>query len=325
MSAPGCTTGAEVTIGVHWLRATTKEATADAISTAVAEALGADVEVREGGRHCYDTTHVVGPVVLWSHSARPDMGVCMEVTGSACEALGPDGLVKLWGLQEWNATRLDLAVDDCPFTPRQVRDAWIAGDVNTRVKVSAEAIEGREEWRRCEWSEHVTGDLFGMGSRSSTQYARCYDRRGMTRFELELKNGGTKNGRQTASVVAPLVVQALASGVGLRSLVLGLVQRFVTFVDRSADTNLARCPQLSWWAAFTQGVERARLWSGQAVVRRIEDMAAWAKRSVAPTLAACTQALGRGWLDELVAGGAARLGRRHVDSLRLAGLQGGAV
>jgi DNA relaxase NicK len=41
--------------------------------------------------------------------------------------------------------------------------------------------------RTCEWMTSLMGDTFYMGSRSSTQFARCYNARGFTRFEMELK------------------------------------------------------------------------------------------------------------------------------------------
>src|SRR5690606_4620720 len=125
--APGCTTGAEVTVGVHWFRGVVFEPV-DAVVDRLAKALDESVEVREGGKHAYDSTYVVGPVQLWWHSTRAEQGVCVEVTGSACEALGVEGLLKVWGVAEWRTSRLDLAADHCPFTPAMVRDAWRSGN-----------------------------------------------------------------------------------------------------------------------------------------------------------------------------------------------------
>jgi DNA relaxase NicK len=287
-------------------------------------ALGAtEVEQREGGQHSYDTTHVVGPVKVWSRLAVTLAGgeadVCVEVTGQACEALGPEGLVKVWDACDWKAMRVDLAVDGCGFTPAQLRDAWRVGDVNTRVKALAEgAREGREDWRRHEWVECLDGDMLAMGSRASSQYARCYNTRGFIRFELELKNGGTK-GARTAATVVSLVVEALRSGDQFGTLVVGLVQRFVRFVDRTQDSNLARCLELTWWAEFMKGVGRARLMLGVAVVKSPAEMLTWALRQVAPTLAVLRRVFGAATIAAVIDDGELRLRGHHRDSLRLAG------
>jgi hypothetical protein len=191
-----------------------------------------------------------------------------------------------------------------------VRDAWRAGNVNTRVKVLKDAVAGREDWRRSSWEERPDGDIFTMGSRAAMQYARCYDRRGFTRFELELKG-------QTGAAVGPYIMESLAKGT-LGELAIGLIQRFVTFVDRSHDSNLGRCPELEWWSAFTDGVKRARLWLGERIVRTLAEVKSWAGRQVAPSLAVIVAVLGWDELHDMVRKGRERWGRRHRDTLRLA-------
>lgn len=319
-----CTTPPEnptelgITVGLHWFRAVTMEPVDDVLSR-LAAALGESVEIRDGGQHGYSETYVLGQVKLWHNPARPDMGCCVEAAGEACDQLGPDGLLSIWGAsEEWRISRVDLAVDGCNFTPVMVRDAWRGGDVDTRVKAGDPAAKygvkaGREEWRRCEWSEEISGDLFGMGSRRSGQYARCYDRRGSTRFELELK-------RETAHHAGPLVMHMLGKGDGsFQQLTLQLIQRFVRFVDRSVDEKPSRCPELSWWAEFVQGVSKARLSLGQRVVRTVEEMSDWLHAQVAPTLAVVAQALGTRAVRRLLVEGPKRFGRRHREALALAG------
>lgn len=325
-AAPGCTTGAEVTVGVHWFRGVSFEPV-ERVLDQLSMAVGAVPEMRPGGKHAYDTTFQIGPLQLWWHTTREEQGVCVEVTGSACEALGVDGLLKVWNAADWRTSRLDLAADHAPFTPGMVRDAWRSGNVNTRVKVAKllddagewAVKEGREEWRRSEWVEAPSGDMFTMGSRASMQYARCYDRRGFTRFELELKS-------DTAAAAAPLVMEALRQGPqAMGPVTVGLIQRFVKFVDRGADSNLGRCPELAWWAAFTEGVERARLWLGERVVRTVEEIKRWAERQVAPSLALLREALGDQLLGALIEKGKPRWRTHHREALALWGYTGNAA
>src|SRR5690606_9052456 len=163
-----CTTPPEVAEGgmqvsVHWLRAVTWEPV-DVLLGKLSAALNESVVVREGGYHAYSETYQLGAVKLWHNPDRPDMGSCIEVTGEACEELGREGLLAIWDAAEWRASRVDLAADHCPFTPSQVRDAWIAGDVDTRVKSldpggKRKPAPGREGWRRCEWVQQPDGDL----------------------------------------------------------------------------------------------------------------------------------------------------------------------
>src|SRR5690606_23879499 len=101
--------------------------------------------------------------------------------------LGLRVLAELRSALELRVSRLDVAVDGCPFTPVDLRDAWRSGQVRTRAKVPDDAREDRQ-WRTSAWRSDPVGDLFTMGARSSSQYARCYDSRGFTRLELELKD-----------------------------------------------------------------------------------------------------------------------------------------
>lgn len=305
-------------VSVHWLRAVTWEPV-DALLGKLAAALNESVVVRDGGYHAYSMTYQLGPVKLWHNPDRPDMGACIEVTGEACEELGRDGLLAIWDAAEWRASRIDLAADHCPFTPAQVRDAWVAGDVDTRVKAldpegKRRAAPGREGWRRCEWVQQPDGDLFGMGSRASGQYARVYDSRGFTRFELELK-------KTTAHAAGPIVMEALrVGGETFCHVVSGLIERFVRFVDRAADSTVTRCPPLEWWARFVTGVGKARLNLGARVVRTIEEIDRWLVRQVAPTLAVFAEVVGLKGLQTVVQAGRERWGPRHEDTLRLARL-----
>lgn len=324
MSGGVCSTPPEVATGdmrvsVHWLRAVTWEPV-DALLAKLSGTLNESVVVREGGYHAYSVTYQLGPVMLWHNPDRPDMGSCIEVQGEACEELGRDGLLAIWDAAEWRVSRVDVAADHCPFTPDMVAEAWQRGDVDTRVKVldpngKVKPKPGREHWRRCAWESRANGDMFTMGSRSAGQYARCYDERGWTRFELELK-------KTTAHAAGPIVMEALRVGGSTFShVVSGLIERFVRFVDRSADSTVTRCPPLDWWAAFVTGVGKARLNLGARVVRTIEEIDRWIVRQVAPTLAVLAEVVGLKGLQRVIQAGRQRWGPRHEDTLRLAGLQ----
>jgi DNA relaxase NicK len=274
--------------------------------------LDESVVVLERGVSGYPDGYLVGPVRVFAHPERPDMGVMVEVTGEGCEQLGTLEVLDLAAVLELRASRVDLALDGADFTPKDVRDAWRAGDVRTRSQVPADALPDRQ-WRTCEWRSTATGDLFGMGARSSRSYVRVYDRRGFTRLELELK-------AEAAIAAASALREARASGAAaLAAVMMAWVRRSVDFVDASSDTNSSRRELLPWWAAFVGAVEAARVRLVDPVTRTLEDAQAWVERQVAPVLAVLERAMGTSALLALVRGGSARWRGRHRALLAQAG------
>jgi len=281
----------------------------------LADLLGESVEVRDGGRHGYTTTHVVGPVLVWSAPARPE--VCVEVSGSACEALGLERLaVIFWGLA-LKATRIDLAVDGCPFTPEGLQAEWMKDRVRTVARrPNVEALESRgyqlrpeyEDVRSCKWHEDATGTTFEMGSRQSAQFCRVYDRRGPTRLELEVKH-------RAAPVAALRVFAAVEDPAAVSEAVLGLVRGFVDFVDTSQDANVARAPLLPFWESFVGAVARARVSLEGVAARTLDEVAAWFEHQIAPVYAVLVDAFGPSAMQRVASEGRKRWRRRHVGLL----------
>ena len=316
---PFCNTGVEMTepvsVAVHWLRGTTVQHGIDDVLGYLAGALGQSVEVSMFGRLGYSDGYRVGPVEVWHHPEQPQMGVCVEVNGGACDILGSVKVAEVWAALGLRASRLDLAADNCPFTPEQLWREWLADNVRTRVKkldpekLAAKGYTirpGLENVRAHEWHESMTGSTLDMGSRSSSQFARVYDRRGFTRFELELKG-------RTAAVAADYALGALL-GEGVESFagsVLGLVRRFVDFVDAPSAEHASRRELLPFWAAFVAGVEKATLSLGEVAERTLDDVFAWLERQAGPALALVASAAPGEALRELVARGRRRLGARH--------------
>lgn len=273
--------------------------------------LDESVEVRPGGQHGYTETFTVGPVVVWAAESRPEC--CVEVTGSACEELGLSRLAVLFYGLQLRASRLDLAVDGCEFTPRDLRSEWMKGNVRSAARVlDAEALAARglalqpgfEGVRSCKWDESPTGSTFRMGARSSSQMARCYDSRGFTRFELELK------GRRSAAA-AGAVFAVVEDEERFTGLVLALVRDFVDFVKVESDTNLSRAPLSDFWEAFCGSVARARLTLEGVASRTLDEALAWFEHQVAPVYALLVEGFGRSVLDRVATEGRKRWRRRH--------------
>ena len=153
-------TGASLTeVGVHWLAGVSRLPT-DTVLSVVEAVTGEGRSERPRGALGYARRFDVGRVVVLTEGQGPQsaaMGCHVEVTGEGCEELGLVGLVELYQELQLRGSRIDLAVDGCPFTPRQVWDEWTAGRVRTKVKLAAEAVAGRE-WRSGEWVSSASGD-----------------------------------------------------------------------------------------------------------------------------------------------------------------------
>lgn len=304
---PACPTGVEMTAGVHWLRGTT-DRDGESVIRWIAERLGESVVVLERASYGYSEAYQIGSVRVLEAPTRPDMGVCVEIQGQGCEELGLRTVAEIRAGLALRVSRLDLAIDGCPFTPAMLRDEWRAGNVRTRCKVPGDAREDRQ-WRSCDWRSKPTGDRFAMGSRTSTQYARCYDDRGFTRFELELK-------AEAAELAA---AQLLDDGVAPGAFALGAlswVRRFVDFVDQDSTEHASRRPLLPFWEAFCGGVPKARVTLDGVLLRTVEQVRAWVEYQVAPALAVVQEALGAEELLRIVQRGRERWRPRHRAMLR---------
>lgn len=311
---PSSNTGVLITdhieSSVHWLTGTTVQHV-DSVLSWLARTLSESVEVLSKTVNGYSLAWRVGPVTVATNPARVDMRTYINIDGSGCEELGLARLAAILAGLEVRASRLDLAFDNCPFTPADLRDFWQAGFVRTRVRVASEAREGRE-FRNSKWYSDPKGDTFYMGSNRSQQQARCYDLRGPTRFELQLMG-------ETAALAATQVLGLVSNGAPelVGSAALGFVRRFVDFVDPLSDSNVSRQKILPFWALFVQDAMHAVVTLTGKVQRTIEDYEEYTERQMAAVLA--TLVLAKGWegLRLIVRKGVPRLKGWHKEALRL--------
>jgi hypothetical protein len=305
--AGACTTPPEITTGAHWLGGTTTTVPLQDVLGYLQDRLQADVVTLPRGMQGYTLAYLVGPVRVMGHPERPE--VFVQWNGTACEELG-SGEVAYQGMAlDVRASRFDIAWDGCGFTPAEVRDAWRAGGVRTRVKVRDEAREDRQ-WRRCGWGEEDDGDVFRMGSRSSRKYARCYDRRGFTRLELELK-------REAAALAGRELLPLLAEGdlSGFMEAATGWLRSFVDFVQDD-DENVSRRSLAPWWAVFVAGAEKCQTVLGVGIPRTLQEVKEWVRRQVAPSLGLLQRTYGLGVLAELAEEGVGRWRSHHRAVMR---------
>ncbi len=283
---PSCNTGVELTNSVHWLRGVNRELPLDFHLEYLSDLLGGP-EVFDRGLYGYSRTYLFPlGVKLLENEQRPDMGVCVDIDGDACDALGFAKVQTLYWSLQLRASRLDTATDGCDFTPADLHREWSADNVRTRCKpldpTKYDIKPGREDIRRSKWITHPTGDTFYMGSRTSSVHARCYDRRGPTRFELELKD-------ERADKVAQLL---FAENAPVPEIITGIITDFVDFVDKNADKNRSRCPKLPFWEKFIAGLERLKIDLDPRPLPSLGRLRDWIEQQVAPALALYEMAFG---------------------------------
>ncbi len=161
-----------------------------------------------------------------------------------------------------NISRFDVAIDNCPFTPRQVFDAQDAGNYRSKARPGA--------W----YPDTGDGSTAYHGSRKSDKLLRVYDRRGPTRCELEYR-------RKAALALCTLYAYSEQTDVVER--VIGVLRDLVDFVDRRS--NVSESPLLPWWELFVGSTGREALPSGYKEPDSIVRLRGYVKR-VAPSIKA---------------------------------------
>lgn len=227
---------------VHELTGTTR-CTLDEVLATLAE-FGFPVDEQKFGSRLYRRrwSGEFGVTVQAENKMRSDE-VHVRIPGQACEHLGLVTLLSLGTLLNLKVTRLDAAIDYCPFTPEHLFEARRRGLIRTHAQQGG-------------WKDSPEGNTFELGSRKSDVFLRCYDRRGYTRTELELKRGHAQE------FLAGLMARDVSE---FPALFLGALRAHVDFVDPGACSNISRAPLLPFWRAFVGMFERVRLAPARAV------------------------------------------------------------
>lgn len=143
-----------------------------------------------GYRRCYTNDEVRGATLMASLPDDP-MGVHLQLSGSALRVLDMASVVGRCVTLKGKPSRCDLALDVYGEAPVQaVKDAYLNGEAVTRAKQHA-------------YIESLTGETFYVGSRTSDQYLRVYNKGAQTgtsdrwtRVEIECKRGHAKHAFQ---------------------------------------------------------------------------------------------------------------------------------
>lgn len=213
--------------------------------------------------------------------------------------------------------RLDIAFDD---TESEVSVSMVEQAVRR-----GQAVKRSKQWQKIEKgddSNESTGHTLYLGSRQSDTFLRVYDKAKQlraqgrdcagpwVRWELEIKCHRAEQ--------CGLVVGAIDEA-EFRAFAVGLLRSAVDFRDTTYEAEAwerYRAPLLPWWEALTAHFAKARL-AVQKVQKNIEDVKAWAAKSLAPMLAVlcASREAGQGWLEQMIVTGPDRWKQKHYDLL----------
>lgn len=258
--------------------------------------LGIPLEQQRYGSRIYRTRwEGLHAVTVQADNKMGSSEVHVRIPGQACEHLGLVNLLSLATLLDLKVTRLDAAVDYCPFTPRHLLEAFNRGLARTHAQKAG-------------WDTSTTGDTFTLGSRRSDASLRCYDMRGYTRTEVELRRGHAQE------FLARLFA---SSEVDHPALFLGAIRSVVDFVDATQDENISRCRLLPFWSDFVALFQKIRLAPARALAtaRTYRDRARKQMGAMFYTyVASSVLDLGMSWMQvvgELYQYGARQAKTRH--------------
>ena len=297
-------------VSVHWFSGSCNEfdTLESAIGLGVAfisDVLNHAPDARPTGVNGYTTTYEWNAGLKFMANTKvPEMGVFLLAPGEACEFYGFGTLSLIGQTLQISPTRLDLSADYCPFVPLDLYMYWVDDQVRTQARPDKKAKPERVGQRVFSFTTSPSGDTLHMGSKTSTQSARCYDSRGFTRFEMMLRDDR-----------AAQVMQALYDGAELGPTVGAAINQFVAFVELD-DINRSRCTPLPFWTEFME-----RLASNGVVTRlearpkrTVESLKYWLKHIVSPSIATYAAMESDVEGSEALLGGLLREGQKRMRS-----------
>jgi len=268
-----------------------------------------DWQELDTGKYGY-TRGMVGPggaQVWWAAPGRDDVHVSLP--GKACGIAGQGKLVHFLRYtigHGGKATRCDTAMDDYGkiVDPEYVRECIQGPDVVTHAK----------KWLRQQGgnvgSTEITGETCYLGSASSRQRLRVYDKelesggeRECVRWELESK-------KEAAETMA--VALAYHSwGEVFASRLVG----YVDFRDAESHSEVEKRSRLAWFSDLVGRVRKASAYLPKPA-RTVEQVVSWLDKAIGPCLAVAMSHWGGEWgeespLSRMITGGMIRWRPKH--------------
>lgn len=198
----------------------------------------------------------------------------IELTGSACDAVLPERFSQFFNYLIENeipfkVTRLDLAFDNAPFTPKQFFDRVTSENCFTYAKRETFTYISTPEYKREDGS--LGSDTAYVGSRTSSRFLRVYDERGFTRLEFVVKED------RAQQIASDLFTHEYSQWEQIAKAHLLDYIRFIDWVS---------------WHEFIQNTDRADLIISSARRTSLSKMRGWFVNQVSVSLSVFFDVLG---------------------------------
>lgn len=229
---------------------------------------------------------------------------CLELKGTACAALGAEGvnnLVRQLHFRGWRhrPSRFDWSWDHSGVSPDLVRKAYESG------RFVSKALRRKRDMH---WRENEEGRTCQLGSRKDERHLRAYDRRGFNRVELEM--------HRVWAEWCGLVMDEKPVDEWEASM-MSAMRSYVDFTKTVPDVvHPERAKLVPWWSEFVHGVKKLEKRGLPSRVRPavIEKFERWEFVNCRK-IAVGVRAYGREWLDRIVSRGESEL---RVEDVSLA-------
>lgn len=226
--------------------------------------------------------------------------------GNACKAVPPEFFIafyrRLMRKEIRNkVTRIDLAFDEVPFTPRQFKEILEEDDSFpekglVRSLTQRDSLHWHEESLKVREDESGKGrDTCYFGSRQSERYLRVYNMRGPTRFEVEFKG-----------IRAEFIAHDLLSNDEEKWIEIAM-GHILDFIDINT----------SWWKEFKADHSRVYTKLHSAEEKELNKTIGWLMDQVAPTLAAVHKCTGPQIFSTLLDDGEKRIDKKLINMISL--------
>ncbi len=228
----------------------------------------------------------------------------IELPGQACDALPPyligQFLMDLSRHEEFKVKRIDLAWDNVPFTPSDVKATIDANLVRSLVKRSTLVFTDSPYEEREDGTMGTSSCQ--LGSRQSARMIRVYDKRGPTRLEFQARD---KRAHLIALSLAPKHDKFWPN------IARGHIRDYIDFVDMETGAFV------DWWGDFIKEAARTNQTITNARKTEINSMVAWVNNQVSPTLSVIEDVFGSETIKEFIEEGRRKRGNRFKSILEL--------
>lgn len=245
----------------------------------------------ESGKFGYKKHVRFGHIAIY-YDGNDDMGMFLDISGQGCREFEVFGTLTWSELftkimtQEFNFTRLDIAVDDFSgYLKMSTMKAKVKnGEVRSRFKSATDITKVQLA------DGSSGGETLYMGSAASRIQVRFYDKK----LEQESKDRELKDGidhwvrveiqmrKEHANAVAFMIARQPDS---IGDCVLGILNNYITFcVKNKNDATKSRWKVAKFWEKFLQGVGKISL-SMEAPDQSIAKSEQWYLKQVGPTAA----------------------------------------